>query len=814
MTSIRSWTGALTLFLFSFFILTHPAAASCGNIIYLEEVDRNVFQEDVIPIDNCDNPFNVDTEVGYVPNLTLNGETVGSGDIVTIEEDAVVDLQYSIQPSGHGSFYWVDVYQVTEDGYRQIAANAETGDSFQEGLPEGEYVAAYISFTVFGQAQKTPSWLDKLRGFFLPNIAHAFYEDDPEVAIITFTINHEAQEPEGASSVLFLPGIQASRLYTDGVLGSENRLWEPNRNEDVRKLAMTEAGESIEDVYTKDVMDEIFVFGNVYKSFLKLLEALEEDEVIKEFLPFAYDWRYDVFVVATEPVVYPDGEQKLLLEEIKRMAAESYTGKVTIVAHSNGGLVTKALLYEYGDTELADLVDKVVLVGTPQLGTPKAIGSMLHGLKQGTMLGIFLNPGVLRETTVTLPGAYGLLPSAKYFENYATDIITVDNSLLTESVSSYGNLSSYTNFVDFLVDEKTTRNNITNISQPLALNTSIMNQAIAQQQILGNWVAPDGVDVFEVAGTGNPTIDGFHYREFRCPENNKQCIIKPYVKPLLKFTTKGDETVVLSSATAYAGDKVKYVVNLNLESAGLLNKDISHGNLTESESVQVFIESLIKYPYVTDEIIITRFSELTQPYRIVGVHSPVSIIVTDKDGNVTGRNGDEVKEEVGGSSYIEFAGSKYVIVPGDAEVEVVLTGEAVGRYSLTIEELSASGEQVLVQEILGATSTVGMVVTFGCDEVECSEAAVDYDADGESDATFDWSGNYGSLNVPEVVPEEAVEKRSSSKSSATRIREASSPVGLVAGISTEDQDLAEMWAVLLQLKEALDALEVYYNLKN
>lgn len=816
MTSIRLWTGVLSLFIF--LTITNSAVASCGNISHQSYDGGDELVYIIVPIVDCDNPFNADVPAAFEVDLIVQKQVVEEGATIEIIGDEPVKISYVINKPGNFVFEPFSLYKKDGVDYVKIPpmeSNPFVANRTFPSLLAGEYTGVFIfeEPPIFSQAK--PSLKQWIKNIFMIQTAHAFRGSMgiSETVTISFTIEHALPEPTGASSVLFLPGIQASRLYTEGALGTENRLWEPNRNEDVRTLAMTEAGKSIADIYTNDVLDKIFGLGNVYNSFLELLEDMEEEGIIKEFVPFAYDWRYDVFSVATQPVLYPDGEEKLLLEEIKRLAGESHTGKVTIVAHSNGGLVAKALLHEYGTGELAGLVDKVVMVGVPQLGTPKAIGSVLHGIDQGTLIGVTLNPGVIRETTLNLPGAYGLLPTAKYLEEYGEDMITSDNSVLAEPVSSYGDLSSYENFVDFLVDKKTTRNTVTNISQPVTLKTGLMNKTVSNQKILDIWKAPEGVDVYEVAGTGNPTIKSFHYREFSCPEDNPMCILNPYVKPVLTFTTEGDETVVLNSATAYEGYKTRFVVDLDSESAGLLNDDISHINLTESESVQIFVGSVIKYPYVTDTIIATEFSEISHTYKIIGVHSPVSITVADSAGNITGRDGDEIKEEVAGSSYIEFAGSKYVIIPGDSEVEVLLVGEEAGSYSLTIEELHESGEQVLLQEMLGATSTIGMAVVFSCDEVECSESIIDYDADGKTDATFDWAGTYQSLVVPEVMSEESVEERKTSQSSATRVREVSSPMGLVAGMTTS-QDNVRMWEMLLQLKDVLDTLEIYYNLKN
>jgi hypothetical protein len=113
--------------------------------------------------------------------------------------------------------------------------------------------------------------------------------DTADTYTLTFTLQNL---PTGASSVLFLPGIQASRLYTPGILGSEDQLWEANDNGDVRQLAMTATGESSTSVYTRDIVGEAYGALGVYAGFSAYMNTLVSDQTIKAWTPFAYDWRY------------------------------------------------------------------------------------------------------------------------------------------------------------------------------------------------------------------------------------------------------------------------------------------------------------------------------------------------------------------------------------------------------------------------------------------------------------------------------------------------------------------------------------------
>jgi hypothetical protein len=812
MTIAKHCSSIAVFVIIALFTWSPTAFASCvGDIIYqVDYFDGNGLVEETESFLDCENPFNADSPAPFTYQLTLSGQTVSDSSVIEVTEAESVSGSFMISKMGNASRDPLQIFLREGDDYRQLVV-ARNEDFEISSLQEGEYVAVLQYETLFLQVEAEPFWKRLIDTLFLPTAAYAFFQDSTEVVAIPFTVEYDAVEPEpaGASSVLFLPGIQASRLYTDGLLGSENRLWEPNRNEDVRKLALTTEGESINTVYTADVLDELFSIDNVYKSFLKLLEDMEEDRLINEFVPFAYDWRYDVFTVASTPVLYPEGEEKSLIVEIKRLADASFTGKVTIIAHSNGGLVAKALLHQYGEGELAGLVDKVVMVGTPQLGTPKAIGSLLHGLDQSSPIGIWLNAGVVRDITLNMPGAYGLLPSSKYFAKYASDMITADDSELARPVSSYGDLDSYQNFIDFLLDTKSERNEVVNLTQPVTLRENLLGNTLAQQAILDQWTAPADVEVYEVVGTGNPTIDGFRYKEFKCGEN-PHCILKPFLKVVPTFTVEGDGTVVLNSAAAYEGDGTRFIVNLPEET---FFSPKTHVDLTESESVQTFLQSVVKYPYLTDGLVATEFANLQSQYTILGVHSPVSITVQDESGHMTGTLNGEIKQDIDNSFYFEFAGSKYVIMPKEESVSVQLLGEADGRYSLTIESLGIDG-QMLLQEIIGATTTNKLIATFDCNQSGCGGVNADYDGDEEIDAELGWTGEYQSLQPAIGQIEEEILPSIASQSSATRVSGRQTPAGIVAGISTQtDQsELEILWLLLLEIEKMIQELNVYYNL--
>ncbi|OGI94019.1 hypothetical protein A3A03_00670 [Candidatus Nomurabacteria bacterium RIFCSPLOWO2_01_FULL_40_18] len=193
-----------------------------------------------------------------------------------------------------------------------------------------------------------------------------------------------AVAPEGFSSVLFLPGLKASRLYAPRADGSEDQLWEPNGNSDVEYLYLNTDGTSRNsNVYTREIIEEANVpipLGeagpNIYKSFAHMLYTLFDERKIADWKAFPYDWRQSVDDIVNNGTKYEDGTLSLT-DTLESLVDSSLNGKVTIIAHSNGGLLAKALLKKLQDDKTAgrnnliDSVDVLILVGVPEIGTPE-----------------------------------------------------------------------------------------------------------------------------------------------------------------------------------------------------------------------------------------------------------------------------------------------------------------------------------------------------------------------------------------------------------------------------------------------------------
>lgn len=852
-----------------FFASNAFAQTPCGSIITPGET---------VAITDCDNPFG-NTDSGTI-SLRIEGQSVSNGDVVIIPEGGTTNYRYPGGGliEGPSSVFYLhegEDYRLIdtepspltrpllrvladqffdEDVNEDLYINFLLGDYSSEEDDEWD-VGLFIQFADYVEANFTPSVpvllpgeytfvlteivpvlsyfendtsenlfkkeLGKFLDFIIPT-AHAQYIVPDNVYTLNFTLAVAPPEPTGASSVLFLPGIQASRLYK-GAGGSEDQLWEPNYNSDVLDLVMSNSGNSAKDIYTKDVVDEVvipFIGGNIYKGFLKMLEDMEDEEIIVDSTAFAYDWRYDVKNIADNGTKYQGGV-KDLVGEIESLAQDSNTGKVTIVGHSNGGLLAKALIAKLVTLNLDNLVDKVIFIGTPHLGTPKAIGTILHGYDQQKLGGFIIGDEDARYVMNNMPGAYGLLPSSAYLSKMNEPLVTFARGSSTQSFTdSYGeSVDEMDNYINFLLGVDGRESDYFDISKPLTVNAGILRNAISlHDNELDNWAVPEGIEVFNIVGVGLPTMKTLEYRNL---QENRRCSgtafgtfvceeIEYFYRPYAHFTKYGDETVTSLSSESVEGNTFYFDFE-EYSKDRLLASRKSHADFTEVNTIQSLLKNIINSNSFNEKYIYTDAPSLNTVYEVLAIDSPVRIYKIDSSGNITGlvEVGGEVvlKQDIPNSQYFEFAGTKYLISPATGDSTVILEGEDYGGYSLTIAKLTSEDIQIIEREIINATTTPNMIAIFTNSRGEYSNIDTDLNGDGVVDFIYGWDGNNS-----EVIKEQGVEEDEitiNRSSSGTRVKKLE-PIGLVLGVSSP-ADLNDIQKRLYLLLQKLSTLLIRWQ---
>src|SRR3989338_885496 len=146
---------------------------------------------------------------------------------------------------------------------------------------------------------------------------------------------------------------------------------------------------------------------------------------------FPYDWRRGVAFANTK-----------LADRVAFVKSQTGSDKVDIVAHSMGGLVVEYYLSQHPtDHSIA----KLILIGTPYLGAPKALKALLWG--DTFNFSFLLNQQKMKKLVTNMPSIYDLLPSRAYYSEqggYYYDLTTggspriLDFSQLMDLISARG----------------------------------------------------------------------------------------------------------------------------------------------------------------------------------------------------------------------------------------------------------------------------------------------------------------------------------------------------------------------------------------
>jgi pimeloyl-ACP methyl ester carboxylesterase len=544
------------------------------------------------------------------------------------------------------------------------------------------------------------------------------------------------------SNVAFIPGIKSTELY-EGI----SKRWLPGvLNFDGQRLIMTVSGESANDITVGLPIERAYGFVEIYGQFLGFLDALKSADTIADWKALPYDWRYDVYDVVANDQQLRDGSLSNLANEIRILATTSTTGKVTIIAHSNGGLVAKALIDELGAD--AGLVDRLVMVGTPQLGTPSTIPAMLHGHEQALPMefpAFSMTGATAREVMGNMPGAYGLLPLSQYPATVLEPVVEFDNSTLTSSFrTAYGDaIDTGVELQSFLlgVGDGRIKPASNDTFTPTILNSTLLSDSLATRNTLEAWTPPAGIEVVQIVGWGLDTVRGVRYQEAPCAAG-AGCNTFLDLKPLL--TAEGDATVVSPSAGAMS--TTTYFLNMSVFNEAN-DTTWTHMNMLAATSTQDLINDIITNStrgatFVTAAKPIA--ADVSKRLRL-SVHSPVTLGVRDALGHFTGvmPNPDPLSDvpvivqEIPNTYYMEFGEGKYVGFDADEQYTVVLRGTDDGVFTLNVEEAGNGATTTVATYSNVPVSTTTTAELRIQDIANKSALEVDEDNDGIVDESIE-----------------------------------------------------------------------------
>lgn len=531
------------------------------------------------------------------------------------------------------------------------------------------------------------------------------------------------------SSILFLPGIMSTRLYD---ASTNEKYWEPSNDDEIKRLSLKTNGSSLSAIKVGEVIDEFEFVGtsadrNIYKSFLSDLTNQMSMGRIDKYMAYGYDWRLSLSSVLA------NGQ---LANTVRTLAKSSKSGKVAIVAHSNGGLLAKALINQLGTD--ADLVDDLVLVAVPQLGTPQAVGAMLHGYQSGIpleSLDFILKKERARSFASTSPAMYNLLPHPDYYNSpgvniYDPLIVFEDGIATSRYIGRYGySISNHNELYEFLYGaEGRGQPTYTNLVAPLKLYKALLDKSISEiNSVSSSWIVPAGLKVHQIAGVGVLTPYQIKY----------STNVAGQLQYDVSRTIDGDRTII--EATALSMSTSSPLVRrwwINMLAYNDNYTDRAHASIFEVSDIRALILNNIvgtstshSYSYLSkSRPVITGENRLS-----FTLHSPLSLSYIESDGTIV----DESNPYGLNAQFNRYGEIQIIDVYNGDRGEVRLRGQDSGHFSLDIEE--AKGDTIFsaasFDAIPTSPTTDGLMRVAGQTLNDIDPLRVDYEGDG----VFDFS---------------------------------------------------------------------------
>ncbi|MDQ0658735.1 alpha/beta hydrolase [Paenibacillus sp. W2I17] len=199
------------------------------------------------------------------------------------------------------------------------------------------------------------------------------------------------------SNIIFIPGIKGTELFLD-----TNKKWFPKNLDDLKDLHIENdnlvVGNPINSV-TAFTTFTVNIYKGIYDNF-----SVEDGEI--DF--FGYDWRKDI--------------QTHVPALVDRIRDLSKKGKVTVVAHSMGGMLAKIAILKMDELGLMDCIENLITIGTPWGGSPDAFKALAYGepgfyAEFKPIFGLLYSYGDTRKLARQCPSVYQLLPSESYYKD-------------------------------------------------------------------------------------------------------------------------------------------------------------------------------------------------------------------------------------------------------------------------------------------------------------------------------------------------------------------------------------------------------------
>lgn len=447
-----------------------------------------------------------------------------------------------------------------------------------------------------------------------------------------FPIQDETTVP-AREPVIIIPGIAGSELYNgDDLIWPDitQMLTDLNDQFLTENLGLDIDGNSIIPIVVGDVIERIppipVLDVNIFQNLRISLET-SGYSLSNNLFFFPYDWRLNL-----------DITKDILKQKIDQVKAQTGSEKVNIIAHSMGGLLAKDYINQYGKGD----IDKLIFVGTPHLGAPKAAKVLLEGDRLGIPV---LEEDRIKEIAKNSPAIYELLPNQTYFANLSGYI---------RPFSFFSNPQSYdyTQTKDFLLGK--------------TLNANVFGQA--ESFFTKNLQETDffGIDTYNIAGCKSNTAVLYQLGIFNTISG-------------IGYSS-GDETVPLGSAD---------YINIPASQKFYVKK-AKHSELPSTEGVKNAIVQILSSGQIQTTNLFTQDSSgCNIKGKVLLWRSPVDVHIYDSQNNHAGPSeNNTIEYSVPGIGYEIIGHEKFIFLPTDdgQEYRVEARGTDNGTFDLLVSE--------------------------------------------------------------------------------------------------------------------------------
>jgi len=553
--------------------------------------------------------------------------------------------------------------------------------------------------------------------------------------------------------VIIIPGILSSHLNRNDDAKTElwpnikKALFGPPGDKYLAELSLDEIGQpnlSYPVVLPTDIFrklrDKDFFDGLI----TNLISFGYEEN--KDLFIFPYDWRLDIRASVDNvysPILIS------LKDRIEQIKTQTGADKIDIVAHSMGGLLSKYYIKHYGTGK----VDKFIDIGTPHLGAPSALKTLMYGDDMGIRFGLFgLNALEVKNISQNMPSAYQLLPSQNYFSTSSPDYKYYVYDMDDVDKNGVRGRLDFTQTQQFL--KNTGRNELLLNNAPHIHNDlDLMNPA------------DYGVQAYNIVGCGVPTIGKFFSLG---QKHNGQYYDVSYIS--------GDGTVPEKSARSFPSIEEYQITGVN------------HSGLTSSEGVGNLISNLLgdkvaEFDFITYEYVSTSTPLCKVPDGdLISFHGPVTVNIYDANQNHAGpvAGADNFEQNISGVTYDYVDDNTFIYLPAqsaDNQYEIKAKANKKGKASSHIKK-SRNGQ---------------VVQTFYYDNLPLDSASTTVEIeikDGGPVVTIDPEDNSGDIIT--VPPSSIVDGDSLDDQdppiTAIHLEQATSTASTTITFSTDDDD--------------------------